>query len=251
MRIEELINKHSDQLTENDLQLLSVILKNKKIISNLNSRDIADIVYSSPAGLTRLAKKLDFAGFSEFKFFLKDEAKNINMTAPNRTESLIDDMNDTIKLLSQTNLNPLVNAIHDAKRIFIYGTEWGEKRAGELLARNFLACNILIYAIPSYTELQWVLNDIKEDDLLFVISFSGENNNLIHSLKKLKLTNAPYISITPLSKNTLSSRATFNLYYCSTNLNLSDVPGTEYNYFSPLELVSDALFRYYVDTYNL
>lgn len=249
MRIEELINKYSDRLTTNDMQLLSVILKNKKIIGNLNSKEISDMVYSSPAGLTRLAKKLNFKGFTEFKYFLRHESDNTDTLKTNNIETLINDMNDTIKLLTQTNLTPLINAIHSARKIFVYGTEWGEQRAGELLARDFLACNILIYNIPSYTELQWVLNDITEDDLMFVISFSGENNLLNECLKKLKINNVPYISITPLSKNTLSSRATFNLYYSSTNLSISNAVGTEYNYFSPLELVVDALFRYYMDSY--
>ncbi|MQS75507.1 MurR/RpiR family transcriptional regulator [Companilactobacillus halodurans] len=249
MRIEELINKYSDRLTENDYQLLSIILKNKKILSNLNSKEISDIVYSSPAGLTRLAKKLNFTGFSEFKYFLKNDADNSGPLEPNQLDILINDMNDTIKLLSQTNMTPLTTYIHNAKRIYIYGTGWGEKRAADLIARNFLAYNILFYKIPAFTELEWVLNDITENDILFVISFSGENTDLNKSLKKLKLKNVPYISITPLSKNTLASRATYNMYYSTTILNISTAPNTEYNYFSPLELVADALFRSYIDTY--
>lgn len=250
MRIEELINKYSDQLSDNDYQLLSVILKNKNILSNLSSKEISDIVYSSPAGLTRLAKKLHFNGFSEFKYFLKNDIGDPNSIGKNHLNTLIADMNDTIKLLSQTNLNPITSYIHNSKRIYLYGTGWGERRAADLMSRNFLAYNILIYIIPSFTELQWVLDDITEDDILFVISFSGENKQLNNSLKKLKLKNAPYISITPLSKNTLSSRATYNLYYSTTQLDISNIPNTEYNYFSSLELVADALFRAYMDTYS-
>ncbi|MGQ2376031.1 MurR/RpiR family transcriptional regulator [Companilactobacillus zhachilii] len=250
MRIEELINQYSDQLSDNDYELLSVILKNKKILSSLSSKEISDIVYTSPAGLTRLAKKLHFNGFSEFKYFLKNDADDSGPLETNHLDTLINDMNDTIKLLSQTNMKPITKYIHDAKHIYLYGTGWGERRAADLMARDFLAYNILFYIIPSFTELQWVLNDISEDDVLFVISFSGENIQLNDSLKRLKLKNVPYISITPLSKNTLSSRATYNLYYSTTNLEISSTPDTEYNYFSSLELVADALFRSYMDTYS-
>jgi RpiR family glv operon transcriptional regulator len=250
MRTEELINKYSDRLTENDMDALSIILKNKNIIGSLNSKEISDFVYTSPAGLTRLAKKLGFNGFTEFKYFLKNDVEHSKNITPNHMEILVNDMNDTLKLMEQTNLHPLVTAIHDANRVYVYGTGWGEKRAAELLARNFLAYNKPLFLIPSFTELLWVLDDITENDLLFIISFSGENKNLVKSLKKIRLKNVPYISITPLSNNTLSSSATYNLYYSNTNLNISDVPGTEYNYFSPLELVADALFRYYMDTYS-
>lgn len=249
MRIEELINQYSDQLSDSDYRLLSVILKNKQVLTNLSSKEISNIVYTSPAGLTRLAKKLHFNGFSEFKYFLKNDVNDSNSLEANHLDALINDMTDTIKLLSQTNMKPITGYIHDAKKIYIYGTGWGERRAADLMSRDFLAYNILLYIIPSFTELRWVLNDITEDDILFVISFSGENVLLNESLKKLKLHNAPYISITPLSKNTLSSRATYNLYYSATNLDISHTPDTEYNYFSSLELVADALFRSYIDTY--
>jgi len=249
MRIEELINKYSDQLSDNDYQLLSVILKNKKILSNLSSKEISNIVYTSPAGLTRLAKKLHFNGFSEFKYFLKHDADNSGPLETNHLDTLINDMTDTIKLLTQTNMKPITKYIHDAKRIYIYGTGWGERRAASLMSRDFLAYNILFFFVPSFTELQWVLDDITADDIIFIISFSGENKLLNECLKKLKLHNAPYISVTPLSKNTLSSRATYNLYYSTTNLNIAPMPDTEYNYFSSLELVADALFRSYIDTY--
>lgn len=250
MRFEDLINKNADRLNSNDMQLVSFLLRNRSKVGDMKSSEISDLVYSSPATLTRLSKKLGFNGFSELRYFITNEAIEHNKTSINHTAALIKDMHDTINLLAQTDLVPLVQEMHNAGHIYLYGTDWGEKRACNLLARNFLACHLTLYTIPSITELKWILPSLKDDDMLIVISFSGENIEMNEGLLQLKLRKIPFMSITPLAKNTLASRADYNLYYCSTRLNISAAADTEYNYFSPLEFVVDALFRYYLDMYG-
>ncbi|KRL52308.1 MurR/RpiR family transcriptional regulator [Lacticaseibacillus manihotivorans] len=251
MSFEDLINKNADRLNQNDMQLVSFLLRNRDTIGELKSTEIADRVYSSPASLTRLSKKLGFSGFTELRYVITAEAKEQDQVKKNHTEALIKDMNDTIKLLSQTDLIPTVNLMHDASHIYLYGTDWGEKRACNLLARNFLACKMTLYTIPSITELKWLLPTLHSDDLLIVISYRGENVELNEGLMSLKLRKVPILSITPLSKNSTASRADYNLYYCSTRLDIQAAPGIDYNFFSPLEFVVDATFRYYLDVYGV
>lgn len=251
MRFEDLINKKASRLSENDTQLLSYLITHRDSVMDMTSREISNAAFTSPATLTRVSQKLGFNGFSELRYFLKHEGDGEAPAETGYMTSLVNDMTDTISLLEQTNLTPLVKAIHNAKRVYLYGTDWGEKRACELLARNFLACRLHMYTVPSITEFKWALNDVGPEDLIIVIFFSGENDELIKSLLKLELHKTPFISITPLSKNSLSSRATFNLYYVSTQLRISAVEDTEYNYFSTLEYVSDALFRYFLDIYKM
>lgn len=251
MRFEDIINKSADKLNTNDMQIVSFLLRNKNTIDDMKASEISDLVYSSPATLTRLSKKLGFNGFSELRYFISNESKEIKHARTDNTAALIKDMHDTMNLLSQTDLGPLVKLMHESHHIYLYGTDWGEKRACNLMARNFLACRLALYTIPSITELKWILPSFHDDDMLIVISFSGENVEMNQSLLQLKLRKIPFISITPLAKNTLASRADYNLYYCSTRLNLSSSStNTEYNYFSPLEFVVDALFRYYLDVYG-
>ncbi|MCI1985425.1 MAG: MurR/RpiR family transcriptional regulator [Lactobacillus sp.] len=250
MRFEDLINSKTGLLTKNDIQILSYLLKNRESISHMTSKELSELTFTSPATLTRISKKLDFNGLSEMKYFLRHER---DISQPERTDyftALEKDMKDTMSLLSQTDLQPLVKAIHEARHIYLYGTDWGEKRACELLARNFIAVDQRMYAIPSITELKWALDTVGSEDLLIVISFSGENQEINNHLMRLHVKNVTLISITPLSQNSLSSQATFNLYYVSTRLHISNIPDTEYNYFSCLEFVVDALFRYYIDTYH-
>ena len=104
--------------------------------------------------------------------------------------------------------------------------------------------------IPSITELEWNLKHIHSDDFVIIISFSGENRELINLVNQLLIRNISICSITPLRQNTLSSLANFKLYYEYSELNFYDKSDSDYNLFVTLYIVTDALFRSYLDIMN-
>ncbi|MFD1319053.1 MurR/RpiR family transcriptional regulator [Loigolactobacillus zhaoyuanensis] len=247
MRFEEVINTNIERLTQTDISILHFIIENKQKCIALKASELAELTYSSTAGLTRLSKRLGFSGFSELRFFLAQELSETKHAKQNYSKLLTNDIQQTLKLIAQTDLYPIAQSISSAHRIYVFGTDWGEQRAAETLARNFLGCNQPFSIIPSITELNWTVQFMTENDLLILISFSGEDVELNHISNQLKLKSIPTLSITPLTKNSLSTKTTYNLYYQTTKIELSDNPNLEYNYFAALELTVDALFRYYVD----
>lgn len=251
MRFEEVINTNTKQLTQTDRSILHFIIENKQKCSSIKASKLAELTYTSTAGLTRLSKRLGFSGFSELRFFLAQELADTQHAKQDYSKLLANDIQQTLKLIAQTDLYPIVKTISTAQRIYVYGTDWGEQRAAETLARNFLGCNLPFNIIPSITELNWTIQFLNINDLLILISFSGENVELNHISNQLKLKNIPTLSITPLSRNSLSTKTTYNLYYQTTEVELSNNPNLEYNYFAALELTVDALFRYYVDNIYL
>lgn len=89
--------------------------------------DIAKKTFSSTASLVRCAKKLGFSDFSELKFFIKNELDSQRSALKKTSSHLVEDIKETIKLVSQTNLFLICETIASAKRIFVSGTDWGEK----------------------------------------------------------------------------------------------------------------------------
>lgn len=251
MRFEEVINTNISHLTQTDLSILHYIIQNKKQCASLKANELANLTYTSPAGLTRLSKRLGFPGFSEMRFFISQEIQENHNYNQNSFKLLKDDIAQTLRLIEQTDIVPILKKIHEANRVYVYGTDWAEKRAAENLARNFLGCNIPFIQIPSVTELNWTISFLNEQDLLIFISFSGENQRINEISTQLALKSVETLSITPLSKNSLSTKTTYNLYYQMSKLELSEDSQLEYNYFSSLELICDAIFRYYVDNFYL
>ncbi|WP_367365542.1 MurR/RpiR family transcriptional regulator [Pediococcus parvulus] len=250
MRFEEIINKNISHLTQTDLTILHYIMQNKKQCISLKASQLAKLTYTSSAGLTRLSKRLGFPGFSEMRFFISQEIHEGNNYKQNNFKLLEDDITQTLRLIEQTDIIPILKRIQESDRVYVYGTDWAEKHAAENLSRNFLGCNLPFIQIPSITELNWTIPFLTEKDLLILISFSGESQRVNEISTQLELKNVDTLSITPLSKNSLSTNTTFNLYYEMSKLDLSTNKQLEYNYFSSLELVCDALFRYYVDNFH-
>lgn len=247
MLFEEVINKYADRLTKSDLDILNFILKDKEYAISLKTKDLAKKAYTSPSGLTRLAKRLHFSGFSEMKYFLENDVKKNEEIKNNNVISLSADLKDTIKILAQIDMKPIIKRISQANYIFVYGTDWGEQFAAQLLVRNFLAAQLNMIFIPSITELKWRVKTITQKDLLILISYSGENVELKELIKIINLIKAPSVSITPISHNFLSTKTDYNIYYQITDLKLGGDHSLEYNHFSPLYVVVDLLFRYYLD----
>lgn len=249
MSIELRINQYYSALNDNDLSALKYIMANTENVIHMSVEEIATNCHSSKSSLIRLTQKLAFAGFSEFKYYLRHEQKESHTVYESNLNLLHQDIDETIKLISQTDLTPALKGIHSAKRIFGYGTDWGEKNAINSLARNFMSTGTYMITIPSITEFNWMMDSFTEDDLIILISYSGTNGDLEQNIAVLKLRNIPFISITPLVKNTLSQMATYSFYYHVTPLDFDGDDKKEYNFFITLNIVVDAIFRAYIDYY--
>lgn len=252
MRLEELINRHKN-FSDTDFLLLEYIMSAKTKVTEMKTSDLAEATFTSPASVTRLAKKLGFSGFNEFKFFLKNDLKEQSATKKASWELLKNDIEQTLNIITDTNLQPFSDLIQNAHKVFVFGTDWGERNAAEFLIRNFLAVGIHMIQIPSVTELRWIAENAHPADLIIIISFSGENKDVTEISQILRLRKTSVISVTPLTKNYLSNLTPYNLYYQTTDLpELGIDPHAEYNFFTPLHILLDALFRnYYDNCYNL
>lgn len=247
--MQERINNAQSKLTSTDFNVLNYLMAHKEKIQFQSIHDIAEKVYVSSASIVRLAKKLGFSGFSEMKYFMKSEVEDTSEEFKSSISLLEQDIQDTLNLISEQNLQPICQQIIKAKRIFCYGTDWGEKNATSYLRRNFLACDIFMQQFPSITEFFWTVDQIEENDLVIILSFSGGNEDLKRLIPLLKVKKVPILSITPLSGNFLSSEATYRLYYKATQLNITKTNQTEYNFYSSLNVLIDFLFHYYHDNF--
>ncbi|WP_028125709.1 MurR/RpiR family transcriptional regulator, partial [Eremococcus coleocola] len=229
MSIETIINSKINDLSEIDKKVLAYILENQDTIQLLTLEEISDLVHVSKSSIVRLSQKLGFKGFSEFRYFLKDPSKKKNHIHESNMKNLITDIQSTLSLIQQTKFVEISAKIKQANRVFVFGTGWGEQKAASDLVRNFMSHGVFFVNIPSITELEWNLRHICSEDLIIIISFSGENQELINLVNQLIIRNISICSITPLRQNTLSSLADFKLYYEYSELNFNDKVDSDYN----------------------
>lgn len=215
----------------------------------MSIHQLAEKSFTSTASIVRLAKKLHFTGFSEFKYHLKQEINSHPKRVDNSILLMKNDIKNTLQLLDEQDLNIICKKIKHAHRVFAYGTDWGEKSCVHFLRRNFIAANVYIEELPSITEFFWSIPNMTSEDIVIIFSYSGEKQSLKQVLSQLKTKGVIVLSITPLANTFLSSVANYRLHYKATLLNKTEHPNTEYNFFTSLHVLVDYLFRFYYDNY--
>ncbi|MCF1617469.1 MurR/RpiR family transcriptional regulator [Tetragenococcus koreensis] len=244
MNIETLINEHYDHLNENDQHIAKYIINHEEECKYLSIIQLAEVTLTSKSSILRFTQKLGFSGYSEFKYALKQQ-KLQQQEQQSFVAMQQEDLLQTAKIFSQQNVTPVLEAFDRADSIYCYGTGWGQRDVLKNFMRSVIPLQRFPIHLQSQKELSIVLDgSITEKDLMIVLSLSGENKPREDILNRMRLKNIPILSITNMSRNRLASKATYNLYYQST-----EIGEDTHEIFSmmPLFQVMDLFYRAYVD----
>lgn len=215
MILEEIINKHFNKLNENDLYILRNILDNCDMLSEMNIKEISKLCNTSTASMHRLAKKLGFSGFIEFKFFLKGQRNEVNhiVMELNYGDVLLSDLKITLDSINKKNIEDICATIYQANNLYGYGTGWKQTIALQTLSNDLMYYHKPIIQLRTLADKDHVLSSISSNDVFFVISLSGNTKDIEPLLNMLKMKGTIIISITSLGTNFIASRADYSLYF--------------------------------------
>ncbi|WP_227874519.1 MULTISPECIES: MurR/RpiR family transcriptional regulator [Tetragenococcus] len=244
LNIETLINKHYDNLNENDQHIAKYVLGHETECKSLSIVQLAEVTLTSKSSILRFTQKLGFSGYSEFKYALKQQ-KASKQLQTSFVAMQQEDLLQTAKFFNQQNVTSVLQAFDQAETIYCYGTGWGQRDVLQNFIRSIIPLQRFPVHLQSQKELSIVLNgSITENDLIIILSLSGENKPQENILNQMKIKNIPILSITNMSRNRLASKATYNLYYQSTEIGEST---DETFSMMPLFQIMDLFYRAYVD----
>ena len=214
MTLEELVNQHHTQLNENDLYILNFIFQNMELCQG---KTVSSII--------RIVQKLGFKGYSEFRYFLRNELDRkdrANVINTNKIGSsvVLEDVTSTIRLFEQNKfIEDIYKLMATSNRIYAYATGYGQSLMLKEFSRCLINVGIHLIIIPGQIELNLISNTLKPNDLLFIVSLSGNVSKLKTDIQTVQLKGTPIISITLFSQNELSHMAKYSLYYQVSNIN--------------------------------
>ncbi|MCP8969990.1 MurR/RpiR family transcriptional regulator [Ectobacillus ponti] len=245
MRLEEIINKYYNQLHENDFHILKYILNHRDTCYELGINSLADKCNVSRSSVLRLAQKLGFSGYSEFRVFLKWQEQEETAAGKSGVDSLQADIQETLKYAHSHDFSELCALIRRQERIFVYGTGTVQLNCADELQRMFLAVDKHLHVIRAQREFELVLSQVTERDLVIIISFSGDTPSLFPSVQTLVTKGVPFISLTNLKNNRLARMTPYNLYASSSEVALAG--GIRTASFASFFIIGEMLFRQYAD----
>lgn len=248
-KLDVIINENYDKLNNIDLHILHFIQNNLQLCTSISISQLAKQCNVSTATVLRTTQKLNFSGYSEFKYFLKNDSKKNEDDAINMIEIIQQDISQTFKVFQQNKqITEICEMIEKADQIYAYGTGQGQRLMLQEFARCFLNVNKNIVVIPSSTELKILKKFMTVHDLLFIASWSGKIEKYKDTLFNLDVKGVPMVSITNLNNNELSAISKYNLYFQSTSID-KDMNINRSSYLT-LHLVLHLLYDGYIEYLN-
>lgn len=248
-KLDLIINENHSKLNNIDFHILSFVQNNLELCTKLSISQLAQECSVSTATILRTAQKLNFSGYSEFKYFLKNDTTSNKPKEVDTIEILNQDVAQTMKMFMQNSqLEDIYKMMDQADNIYAYGTGLGQRLMLQEFSRCMLNMNKNIIMIPASGELKIVKNNVSKNDLLFIASYSGNIDKYKDTLINLDVLGVPLVSITNLTNNELSSIAKYNLYFQNSFRN-PDLNITRSSYLT-LHLVLHLLYDGYVNYMN-
>ncbi|MCV3296381.1 MAG: MurR/RpiR family transcriptional regulator [Oenococcus sp.] len=212
MNIVQELKKHR-HFNNSEITIANYVLQNKDKVLDMSIQELAKATYTSTSTIVRLCRKIGLKGYQQFKITLSanlqdkfEEIASVNADFPfTNQDSNLDiskkilelsreSMESTYQLLSNEALANTVQMILQGKRVAIFAS--GDTYIDALAFQNDLMkihLNMLMSTIPS-EDLQLALT-LDKNDCAIIISYSGENKNLVRLIKILKSSASKIIAI--------------------------------------------------------
>lgn len=217
---EELIIKNKKKFNSNEELILTSLLENQEFIINNNLTALAKKCYTSPASVHRIIKKLDFQGFGEFRYFVKNSLiKSAINHQPVSLESYQEKLNSDINLtlsMNQYKIDTFIQLLKKSENTYCYGTGWKQKNVAESFSHDLLYYQKKAFALRNEGDLRILANQLTTKDLVIIISLSGNTESYLDVLELFELNNINVISITCDTPNSLMSFSKVNFMYKDT-----------------------------------
>lgn len=246
MHLEELINHNYSQLNENDLYIWNYISSHRKACEQFPIEELARHTHVSRTTILRFSKRLGLKGYAELKVLLRmdNEAQIEKQTGLELVNEMYTNYMSEIK---SRDFSAVIEYIAKAHNAYVYGTGSIQNNVAAEIKRSFLSVDKLFFTLTSGDESYVFADIIHQDDVIIMISFSGENAEVFEFARKLKTQNVPIISITVSRDNTLSHMADEALFVDVPNI--SNPLGPRYqglaSYFILLDFILVKYIKYH------
>ena len=248
MNLHRRISLNARNLTKLEKDLLHQLLENhsKFTYKKFTIANIANEFLVSNTSVHRLSEKLGYDSFIQFKddYFKRSENK-VEKQNSNEDNEFINLMLDTHKLVSESISEEIIDKMNSCKKINIYGMGMSN-----YLGKIF-QIKLQLLGIPAeqhddsrFMRLSSrILN--KEDDLVIILSRSGETPELLEVLVEANMKGIDVVLITETRGSTFERMCKYVIYTGCTNDPDSDID-TRLNF----HIAMDMLIKRFIEKYK-
>ncbi|MBO0462459.1 MULTISPECIES: MurR/RpiR family transcriptional regulator [Enterococcus] len=222
--LQDLITTFQSKLTENDFLIWSYITNHKKHSLTMSINELAKKCNVSRTTIMRFCQKLEFDGFSEFKYHLKNELTQENMCLSELEGEILENHIQTIENLKKKDFTDLCKMMANAKRIFIYGSGDIQTLVSSYMKLLFVHNGLILYDFGAVSINKQFYQIIQPDDLVLLLTLNGESPEVVKLAKQLKQRGIQTIGITKLRNSAVSKLCTETIFFLNSELQNPENP---------------------------
>ena len=219
-----------NDLSIKELEVAQYIMTHTQTVKNMSIQTLAKLNYVSTSTILRLCNKLGYSGFSDFKvdlissspqkfstdilqddINLNDTLEDVNRKVQAMEKSSIDETHSIVNLKA---LDNAIDLIITSNKIIIFGVGSsglvGKELEYQLIKiKKDVNCHFDAHISRS------IVSTLGKNDLIIIISHSGETPECVELLKLAESLKVPSIAITKMGQSQISLLANIVLHTTS------------------------------------
>ncbi|TWH85980.1 MurR/RpiR family transcriptional regulator [Cytobacillus oceanisediminis] len=218
------LSQHRERLSPLEKRVLEYLLRNPEYFTHQKLDEISRNLFVSTATISRTCQKLGFRGFQEMKYRLTKEVTQEMKNAVSPPTSLLQihiermkqEMDFTLQLVDEKKIKLAAGYIKQSNHVELFGVG-NSFLVCKDVARKLMFAGKICYAREDWDELRSAANNLKENDLAILVSYSGETKHMLEFVQILKHNNVKLIAITGRPINSLQQEVHLSLQAYITN----------------------------------
>ena len=227
MIVEQLRGQEGFSPTERSIA--TYFLEAGEALREQSARSIAARLYTAPSTISRLCKRLGYAGYNEFRDDYLDELRylssafaDVDANQPFRkgddTRTIAaklgalyrETVDDTLQLTDGEALEQAVRIVAGARNVFVHSAGPQSYLAEDFVDKMARIGRRVIVSHKDDTSY-FLSGGARSDEAFLVLSYSGETGGALRVARQAKEVGAPVIALTSYGRNTLSELADVTL----------------------------------------
>ena len=213
----ENLAKLFNKLTNSEQKVFTYIYANQQKVIKMKINDLAKETFTSKTVIINLYQKLGFEGFSDLKYYLKssNSADADIKVLEDLQYGLKQNIEKTFVVIEADLYKKISREVIEAKTVYVFarGTS---KAAGYYLNHLLLTLGVKCIFVKDYNLLTLVGNTLESDELVILISLSGNTEKILEVANIAKVKGSRTIAITSFGNNELSKISDYTLH-CVSN----------------------------------
>jgi len=218
------------KLSPNEQGIMTYVIKNLHIVKNMSIRDLASATYVSTTTILRYVRKLGYEGYSEFiDAITKTEAESRKIHIPsivqddNYRDSYLKNVVEAVKVITDEKFEKFQTIMSKNPDIYILA-EGLSREVGYYFKRLLTTIGYNAFFPTESYEKTATLKRIKRNDVLMVLSYTGDNQSVVHEIERVFAIATPtIISFTRADNNAIQNMSDLNFYVFADEIDFEGV----------------------------